>query len=360
MVGIFFTANNVFSAPIISGVSGNIADGQSITISGSNFSIKPSLTPHAWDDFDDGADMTQWNSIHSLVANDVVAEQRTGSVGNMKENIQLSEWGNVTASDRDVTTDTWYGSIWIKFEAGLLDTGTAGYPCASPCNTNCPNTNIKFFRIFPEGASNYPNHYFNFVVRGGSPGTSRVAWWSESPGEGYEVDYDWPTLFNDGNWHNVEVSFKHASGPDANDGIVMGWVDGTRVLHSDTYDSYDASPGKPAMHMSTFGWRCVTCQQEGSAWYWQDDTYVDISLARVMIGDKSDFNNCTQHELQPIVTAWSDTSINVTIKRGSLAPCETHYLFVVDENGVLSAGKEIKIVTAAGEAPCPPTAVEIK
>ena len=46
--------NIVFGAPSISGVSGTIVDGQSVTISGSGFGIKMDAAPILWENFDSG------------------------------------------------------------------------------------------------------------------------------------------------------------------------------------------------------------------------------------------------------------------------------------------------------------------
>jgi len=92
-----------------------------------------------------------------------------------------------------------------------------------------------------------------------------------------------------------------------------------------------------------------------------DDPYIQVGTrARVEIGDASTWANCTHREIQ-IPTGWSDTEITVTLNRGSFDPCETYYLFVVDADGNVNAdGYPIKIVTGAGEPPCPPTGAKKK
>ena len=41
-------------APAISGVSGTLSSGQTVTISGSGFGTKPQAAPLLWDDFEQG------------------------------------------------------------------------------------------------------------------------------------------------------------------------------------------------------------------------------------------------------------------------------------------------------------------
>ncbi|MFH1380062.1 MAG: hypothetical protein ABII23_07275, partial [bacterium] len=90
-----------------------------------------------------------------------------------------------------------------------------------------------------------------------------------------------------------------------------------------------------------------------SAKVYYDDVYIDNTQTRVEIGDKQTWNSCTQREIQ-MPTAWSDTSIAITVNRGSFDQCKTYYLYVVDANGnVNTNGFPIPIVPAADEPPCP-------
>ena len=91
-----------------------------------------------------------------------------------------------------------------------------------------------------------------------------------------------------------------------------------------------------------------------------DDVFVQYGTqARVEIGDKSTWVACTYREIQ-IPTAWSDGSVTVTVNKGSFGNCETAYLYVIDENGNVNAnGIPVKIVTGAGEPPCPPSGLKI-
>lgn len=72
-----------------------------------------------------------------------------------------------------------------------------------------------------------------------------------------------------------------------------------------------------------------------------DSIYIDNSFARVEIGDNPIYDNCTHREIQP-TEIWSDNQIQFTLNQGSFSDGQA-YLFVIDENGNPSVGKEIII-----------------
>ena len=70
--------------------------------------------------------------------------------------------------------------------------------------------------------------------------------------------------------------------------------------------------------------------------YW-DDAYMDNSLARVVVGNASDYNACTVYEMQSIVS-WSNTVIVTTPNAGILT---SGWAYVFDKYGNRSAGHPV-------------------
>lgn len=68
-----------------------------------------------------------------------------------------------------------------------------------------------------------------------------------------------------------------------------------------------------------------------------DEVYCDNSFQRVELGDNPVYANCTHREIQ-IPTAWAETQISGTLNMGSFGATDDLYMFVVDENNVVSAG----------------------
>jgi hypothetical protein len=86
-----------------------------------------------------------------------------------------------------------------------------------------------------------------------------------------------------------------------------------------------------------------------------DDVYLSSTQARVEIGDALTWENCTHREIQ-VPTAWSSSSITVTVNQGSFKNGDSAYLFVVDGDGNVSNGYPITIGNAP---PSPPSGLKI-
>lgn len=86
-----------------------------------------------------------------------------------------------------------------------------------------------------------------------------------------------------------------------------------------------------------------------------DDIYIQINdRSRVEIGDNEKWEDCKHREIQrPTAWAANGTSTTITINQGSFSACDTAYLFVVDANGVASAGRRIRFPSGTTK-PCPP------
>ena len=63
-----------------------------------------------------------------------------------------------------------------------------------------------------------------------------------------------------------------------------------------------------------------------------DDVYLDITWARVMVGNAPAYGHCT-HLVPQIPTAWSEHSITVSSHLGALPRVVTPYLYVIDADG---------------------------
>ena len=188
-------------------------------------------------------------------------------------------------------------------------------------------------------------------------------WWNNWSPQGY--NWIWPhgpTFPNDGDrnaeysisqstWHHWTLFIKQSSTGSATDGEIYLWLDGTLVANEDAMNTWN---GSISAQRATFAWYIGNAEDDTEAHMWYDDIYIDNSWQSVWIGDNSNWDNCTHREIQ-IPAAWSDTSITTEVNQGSFPTCERLYLFVVDADGnVNTQGYPIRIVTAAGEPPCPP------
>jgi len=318
-----------YAAPSVSSVLGSFVDGQEISISGSNFGEKASANPLVWDDFEDGVIDTSatsgtWTVVHGSL--------ETTYIHNGSYAVEIASGAAaqvITKSFTGADSLKLYLYRWTRYSATIT-------------------SNTKFLRIHYSGAS-YPRWVWSWHS-GGLTIIEGTAWSTH-----YIGSINPPSA---NTWYLEEWELQMNSGIDQDDGQVRYWRDGIAATSNlPATDVETRSTSNPGL-LDQLHWG--KNDGEDSVTIWQDDLYFDTTWARVMIGNNSDFNSCTHREIQ-IPTAWSDNSITITVNQGSFDPCETYYLFVVDADGnVNTAGYPIRIVTGAGEAPCPPIGLEIQ
>ena len=341
----------VYSQPSITGVTpSSFANGDSITISGSNFgSTGPTIV--VFDDFEKGtngnpistlagsATVNEWDAILYTTYSTAQAHSGTKSVRfnfgdayNYGGDRQLSV--NTTGSTRI------YMSFWMLVPTGSYIPGV---------NT-ADGGNWKFALITGQP---WPKSDYVVVLLGDVGGDYQAPNpWYDSSGLSI-TGYGTNTLAKN-RWHRWEW---YAVGSSASSGAMQTWETnsgnarhyigggtGLTTLHSDdTWDWVDF----PAY-----------ARVDGTAINYYDDVYVatgDAAQARVEIGNNATYSNCTNLAIIT-PTSWSNTSITATVRTGSFSN-GTAYLFVVDSSGNVSSGKEITIDGGGGDTTAPTVSI---
>jgi len=323
----------------ITAISGTIAHGSSLTLTGVNFGTKPTAAPRKFDSFETGSNgalLSGWtidNTYPPTYSNQIV---RPNSVMSARSNFINGTW----ASNFGITGEQMprvYFDAWYYYDA------------VPPYSRN-----HKVFR-FHANRVGQPNLYFNLYCA--NNGTHL----SQDGVNGGHFDV-WPALGPEdfaGRWSHLQGYFIQSS-PGVDDGTAIFWVNGvkaaneignfrTRNLSTEFWDTLWF--GNFLDHGSDGN--CAAYPQDAFT-YW-DDVYVDYTPARVEIGDASTYANSRHREIQ-LPTAWSNTSITVTLNRGSFPNFTGLYLFVTDDAGNTSAGFPL-----TGSAPdtTPPTIVSV-
>ncbi|MCU0970416.1 MAG: hypothetical protein MUF57_01150 [Gammaproteobacteria bacterium] len=343
-------------APSISGVSGSVVHGQSITISGSGFGTKSPAKPWVYADFEDGfnpnSDLSQYSTWASggenftrtadIGVNGGYAAQSYTFVGQQANfiaviyapvfdfNVNGQKWYLFRKSARNfaVTSDmNWknlrphYGEagFYTQIGNGNLSeegTGAVGYMCPwqSPASSVCTDSiteaqvrgnqngdwNTEQY-IGQANTSGQQNGFLRYIVNG------RLA--VEMPYYDY-AQKNW--------WHGTA---------DAVDFPVV----------------HDVSANEP--------------DPPNGSWTRADTIYLDTTWSRVMLSTSSTWGTASSgplYEVQ-IPTAWSDTSVTVEVQRGELSN-GTVYLYVVDANNDANAsGYAVTLADAGGGDTTPPT-----
>jgi len=143
-----------------------------------------------------------------------------------------------------------------------------------------------------------------------------------------------------GQWSKIEMELKYTN---QNDGYIKLWENG--VLRVDYRGRTDGLSGSTRTEgIGGYGRNYPYT----SNWRYFADVYLDYSRARVILGNASTYAASTIREVQ-IPTAWSGSSISLTVNLGKFQTGQTAYLYVVDSNGQAnSAGVPITVGSGGG------------
>jgi hypothetical protein len=164
-------------------------------------------------------------------------------------------------------------------------------------------------------------------------------------------------------WVHIQAYVVESS-PSADDGSMVLDLNGERVVsrvgnvRTRTSDLTTWSQVLVGYYVGRDGVpECAAYPADAFAYF--DDLYVDSgSAARVEIGDSPNYASA-RHRETAIPSAWSDTSITVTARRGSFATLRGLYLYVVAPDGTPSQGFPLGSGPAPTTPPCYPTADQV-
>ena len=309
IVVVFLAPFSCFGTPSKPSVSGFLSSGEIITISGSSFGTKSPAKPYLWAPFDGSLNPSTLGTRTSWDGNENMAYTSNEGAGGT---------GGAKATD---DSGTW-----------TLTVNSSGF------NWNDYNQQIYMFR----------KKKYNF-----DPGTANWKVWRMWPTEWAQPDFYVGTnngcVFTEGvmescNWfegsdfegtinafNSEQFIFKGNSNSSTEDGILRLIMDGVTVA-----DFTDMKYKNDSRAMTrNFAVHGIGNTPNSSSRMWVDDVYVDITWARVMLGNASTLSACTHVEPQ-IPSAWNTTEITATVNTGTFAANDTAYLFVVDANGEVS------------------------
>ena len=351
-----------FAAPSISSVSGQIVHGQSITISGSAFGTKPVPGPLVWDNFESGSLGTRiggnaptvrnistswvWSDgssngvVYPVYSNAVVRGVSTKS--------SLHDFSTITGCALTIPTAqttyyfTWWyhtvrtGANWPRQTKPFILEGSTG--------DQMPAAYIGWGQVYPP-----PDESLRTALIDNSTTLEPTIWFdpSFSAIQGEWIRFEVLLIQSSSNVHNgtFKVWVHTTATPSIAQPVNIGGNALTRVTNNywnalnigDYYSHGDATDG-------------------GKVYI--DDFYLDNAQARVEIGNASTWSSCTRREIQ-IPSAWSDTSVTITVNQGLFKQGTSAYLYVVDSNGSVNPMGYPISIGVDPRAPAPPSGLKI-
>lgn len=344
----------------ISGVSGTIAHGEAVTISGSSFGTKSTAAPLKYDDFQsvtDGSQITTssadgptWlnNGGMGQTFNPVASSARLRSGTPFSVNMR-SHWQPSGGSDPSACS---VALTNLSITRGLVD----AWHYFDMSSASGSDMNIKPWRFHPNDPNfSTTNVYYSFANPADDTqafsrdGCLINAYFGSTGGSG-----DLAVTHLTNHWVHVQWLFDVGSGNGVEDGtgICTLWSDDGTIATFSRTGALDmlASP-VTELNQIFVGNYVRSGDYTGDVYFHWETVYLDTSWARVEIGDNATYASCTHREIW-VPSAWSSTEITATVNRGSFAADDDVYLFVVDSTNTASAGFAITLGDeAAGEDP---------
>jgi len=327
--------NKSISKPLITGtIKGTVEHGEQIVILGNNFGQKEVASPLKWETFenanvgDDLNDTGYFEKRKSDTNATIIDDMGRHSYGakHLRHTTSTElesefDWlirKNIGFADKNGTV---YVNFWTKMNLSFGD----------------ESWQYKIFRITNDEYSENPG-LRSFMWTTGGESASQY-YYTIDPSS---VRMDPPTTHRplENEWFNVQIMYKDST-LDNMDGIVNIFTSLTPnkvgPYHKIHTQHGSRVTGLTEGFVSSFLLGSGIASGAGgeiAVGYW-DDIYIDNSWARVEIGDKSKYEECTVREIQ-YPNSWSNNSINITINKGVFNDSDDMYLFVVDETGVVN------------------------
>lgn len=321
-----------FADPIITGKSGVLNHGSSVTITGSGFGTKNPAKPLIWADFETGLAPTTLGIKTAWDNSDGMAWSTDCPAGGCAKAADGNGAWTLGVDFNYWTTEGQRSYIFRRQRTNFTIT--------------TESQNWKFWRMWPsEGMP--PDIY-------ASPSNGRVY----VEGIGQESGF-WGTFpANTTEWVTQELIVK-ASTMNTKNGSLTIRYNGQDMATGTLLTRSSAAPDAMIRNYALHG---VAANKDtwSPAWstnnrIWADDIYVDTSWSRVVVCEAAVFANCRKLAIQ-IPSAWSDTSITITGNRGGLSSSDFAYLYVFDSNGAVNAAGHL----LCPACPSPPANLQVK
>jgi hypothetical protein len=327
------------AAPTVTGVSGTLSAGQTVTITGRGFGSKPSAQPVLWDDFESGTAGTQVQGAHAAIGQwDVGAGSQYATYSNVKAHTgrQASAHDFVAQYNVSLAKNMTFTRLYMDFWM------VADY-------VDIKSRNFKPWRLYGDN----DNYQLDYVWLCDSNLMNRVQA-NANLGLG---DYGGPQYTNHG-WMHMQLIYNESSPGQAN-GTVRHYINSQVAgLDSGAVLTQTVPAHFQQIRIGHYWDRAAVdaCPGNGGAIVYVDDVYIDTSWARVELGDAPRYAASMHREIQ-VANTWADGSISAKFNPGTFAAGSTAYLFVTDANNSVSPGMAVTIggALAAPLRPNPPT-----
>lgn len=150
-------------------------------------------------------------------------------------------------------------------------------------------------------------------------------------GRWYAKGMSWlsPRTVKDGTWNFVEVFDKMNSAQ----GVLDGWsemrINNQTIYRVNNIDHFSNVISKNKDFPSVRLGGNYTFSSDATYYRYMGDIYADGTFARLVVGERGNFNDCRHLELQ-IPLIWEDDHVEFTFNQGTFKDTDSLYLYIID------------------------------
>lgn len=334
---LFFIASTVpfhlsaLAQPVITGVSGSLSHGTAVTISGLGFGSKTAGPPIIWDDFEKGI---QGGAIKGNlpVIGPAWDDYFNGTIGPKYSNVGVRPNSTVSSfhdflnggSNISLEYSGQHSSVYFTFWWKMQKQSTSW------------SRNIKPWLEY--GSDGLLPMTYAGLGMGGTADSKLRSSVQDNP------TINIPTLWGstriediENEWVRFEVYLVQST-PNVPDGKYKMWVHRPSSpvpsilldLNGDAYITRTTTKTWRQWHFGSYF--AKDNPTDARALVYIDDLYFDTTQARVEIGNAPNWTAVTHREIQ-VPTSWADTSVQVTLNKGSFGSLNDTYLYIVNADG---------------------------
>lgn len=322
-------------AATVTDVGGTVSDGQAITISGDSFGSGPQV--EVFDDFESGT-----------TGADIKTGAGSAKYGTWDARYGSSYYGDTSAvsGSRNFSSDfsTGYAN---QLQANLSKVREIyfSYWAYVPAGMNFPGEGTKdgdnWKIVWVQGSSTTDDDYY-------SPVRLKTSWLIGRNDQDPSTRAYCTINMVKGQWKRIMVWIKGSTSSTSGDGAIRLWeltsAGVTGRIYKVNINTLKATGAFEKIRFNGYGRTTPNCITSF------DDVYVASgpnAQARIEIGNASTYAASTNLSiLTP--TSWSSDQITATVNVGSFKAGDSAYLFVVNANGLASAGYPITIGSSEG------------
>ena len=348
----------------ITGKSGSSAHNGTLTITGSGFGTKSVAAPVVWDNCSESKITALWSGVwpSAGTAQYLMQYRDAPYRGIAPPHSRVGRYMTGCHGDNNGADEGWNVMCWKQ----RVISAFPAYSYASwyqRCDdawvfglSGTPDDNFKVYD-YSRGTSPYdlPNNWYTEYNTRPTSKTAIPAWHVNDDNGSLDGSGEWgKNAVNpmSGVWSKVEHYIKITNV--AKGGFIKIYENGSLVLDMAATRT-DAMSG--TSRVDAIG-GFSRDSGNGNNFRYFADLYLDDTLQHIVLGDASMIDLCSKLEVQK-PTAWSDTSITVTVNRGVFSDGQKVYLYVYDTTGTPNTNG-LLIAGADTTPPAPPKNLRIQ